>query len=117
MPWSPSDPGERAVGACRPRGVARRDGLSHPQQSTSGEWFQRGRAEKPQVKRRVTLRPFRCTTAQQGGRHNPPSRSGSSTTVKCRRTRPYYDWLFPRIYARRSIALKSYMTILHMSCK
>src|SRR5712691_2997047 len=24
-----------------------------------------------------------------------------------------YDWLFPRIYARRNIALKSYMTILH----
>jgi hypothetical protein len=25
----------------------------------------------------------------------------------------HYDWLFPRIYARRNIALKSYMTILH----
>ena len=25
----------------------------------------------------------------------------------------HYDWLFPRIYARRNFALKSYMTILH----
>jgi len=25
----------------------------------------------------------------------------------------HYDWLFPRIYARRNIALKSCVTILH----
>lgn len=28
-------------------------------------------------------------------------------------SRAHYDWLFPRIYARRAIALKSYMATLH----